>query len=151
MPLFNPQTAAIAGQLGAKARWSKPKAEPAPVILPPPPVIMAEPQRDDFQSRRLKRVRDQLSRIDTELESCDLDDSKRLKELADASARLSDQEFKLAGRPSPGSMKPTGPGKAITSRSHDDAAPWVPTIAPDPAPPVQPPAPAKPLGWEYDL
>ena len=147
MPLFTRETAAIAGQLGAKARWSKPKAESNDDPPPPSPAIVPK-TTDSFTADRLLRVRKQLDRID-QLASKETE-PKLLKEYAEACARLSEQERILAGRPLPGSLKQSGPGKAITSRSHDYAAPWVPTIAPAPEP-VQPPAPAKPMGWEYDL
>jgi hypothetical protein len=88
-------------------------------------------------------VREQLDRVDDLMIS--EDDPKRLKELADASARLSDQEFKLAGRPSPGSRRPA----QERVPSAQDAGAWI-MDAPAPVAQVQPTAPAKPLGWEYD-
>ena len=147
MPLFTRENAREKALKGNLVRWSRPRPIPPPpeppaipAIIPPP---IAEPQRDEFQARRLKRVREQLDRVDDLMIS--EDDPKRLKELADASARLSDQEFKLAGRPSPGSRRPA----QERVPSAQDAGAWI-MDAPAPVAQVQPTAPAKPLGWEYD-
>jgi hypothetical protein len=120
---FTTETARKAAQASVHARKVAADYFAArPIVQPTPPTVAPTVQpSDEFQSRRLKRVRDQLSRIDTELETCPLKDSKRLKELADASARLSDQEFKLAGRPSPGSRRPA----QERAPSTQDAGAWI--------------------------
>ena len=109
MALFTAETARAAAAASVASRRAAAQRIPPPTIFtvqPATTIATTIPALDEFQARRLMRVRSQLSRIDTELETCSLKDSKRLKELTDASARLSDQEFKLAGRPSPGSRRP---------------------------------------------
>lgn len=59
----------------------------------------------DFISQRLSRVRAQLVRLDA-LASQE-DDPKRIREYADATSRLQEQERQLAGRPLPGTLKPS--------------------------------------------
>jgi hypothetical protein len=153
MPLFTRENAAILGKQGAIARWSKPRPE-APVAIPqittPIAQNIAQPLAD-YAERRLNRVREQLDKIDAM--AFEENDPKRLKELADASARLSDQEFKLAGRPSPGSRRPPT-DKAQRAGAWGELQPALPQVAPVAAvAPVQSPAqvqPAKPMGWEYD-
>ena len=71
-------------------------------------------------------------------------DSKTLKELADASARLSVQEFALAGRPLPGTKRPAPDG---ARRSRSDTSMLLEDM---PVAQVVPSVPARPLGWEYD-
>lgn len=65
---------------------------------------------DDYLLRRLARVRHQLDLIDeairTELKS-DTPNGQRLNWLCSAQERLSEQERQLAGRPLPGSLRPT--------------------------------------------
>ena len=153
MPLFTRENAAILGKQGAIARWSKPrpKAPSAiPQIAPPIPQNIAQPLAD-YAERRLNRVREQLDKIDAM--AFEENDPKRLKELADASARLSDQEFKLAGRPSPGSRRPPT-DKVQRAGSWGELQPALPQVAPvAQVAPVQPPAPiqpSRPMGWEYD-
>ena len=109
-------------------------------------VQSAEPSQS-FAENRLKRVREQLSRIDNEIETCELDNSKRLKELADASTRLSEQERILDGRPMPGSRRPPSV-KAERAGTWGELQPALPQVAPVAA--VAPVQPAKPMGWEYD-
>jgi hypothetical protein len=100
-------------------------------------------------------VREQLERLDA-LASIETD-PKRLKELADASARLSAQEFDLAGRPKSGTTKPENKPKRTTG--HGTAPVWqveaqavpvseaMPQAVPMPKASAQP-APAN--GNEYD-
>ena len=57
---------------------------------------------DSYNTQRLNRVRVQLQRLDSELETCSLKDPKRVKGLAEAAAVLQEEERKLAGRPDPG-------------------------------------------------
>ena len=72
-------------------------------------------QQADYIAARLARVCAQLDRIDGMMmkES----DPQKLDRLAAAQARLSDQEFKLAGRPYPGNRRPgkerSGPAAII--------------------------------------
>jgi hypothetical protein len=72
-------------------------------------------------------VREQLDRLDALM--VEEADPKRLKELADASARLSAQEFALAGRPMPGSRRPAPESKRQVA---NPAGPWLPATMPTP-------------------
>ena len=128
MPLFTHETAVIAGRNGALARWTKPKPEPEP--LPPEPIAEATPPlADDYQAKRLVRVRGQLDTLDARLEAelrAAKPDSRAIREITEAQNRLSEQERILAGRPLPGSRKPA-PDRAqrqaptVTSFVVDDA------------------------------
>jgi len=62
------------------------------------------PPDDIYKNQRLARVRKQLERIDAMIEK--ERDPQKLDRLASAQARLSVQEFALAGRPMPGSRRP---------------------------------------------
>jgi hypothetical protein len=97
MPLFTRENAAMLGQKGAIARWAKPPE-------PPLPETIAQ-MTEEFADRRLMRVREQLEKLDAL--AAGEKDTKRLKELADATTRLSEQERILAGRPLPGSRRPS--------------------------------------------
>lgn len=66
---------------------------------------IASVQPDDiYKNQRLARVRKQLERIDAMMEK--EREPQKLDRLASAQARLSAQEFALAGRPMPGSRRP---------------------------------------------
>lgn len=99
MPLFTAESAVIAGQKGAYARWHAPKP-------PPSEPLLTEPVTDsgDHARVRLDRVRAQLDRVDAMMLT--EDDPAKLDRLASAQARLSEQERILAGRPLPGSFRP---------------------------------------------
>ena len=99
-------------------------------------------QTQTFQSRRLRRVQTQLERLDEMM--LEETDPKRLKELADASARMSTQEFALAGRPLPGTKRPAAEGGR---RGRLDSSLLIEDM---PVAQVVSPSMAKPLGWEYD-
>jgi hypothetical protein len=123
------------------ARNQKPIAEPLQALA----VQSAEPSIV-FAERRLSRVRAQLDGLDALIvkES----DPKRLKCLCDASARLSTQEFALAGRPLPGSRRPKE-GREPRSAGWIELQPALPGL-PSPVPNQSSAAPSRPLGWEYD-
>jgi len=72
---------------------------------------------DPYPASRLSRVRAQLDRIDAMV--INETDPKRLNDLACASMRLADQERKLAGRPDPGSYRPSPP----KSKTQDQVKP----------------------------
>jgi hypothetical protein len=77
------------------------------VQRPPECAIAAErPVLDDFSRARLSRVRRQLDRLDNMMEG--ETDPQKLDRLASAQAKLAEQERQLAGRPLPGSLRPTG-------------------------------------------
>ena len=146
---FTAQTARLAAQrsvasraIASQRRKEQPKAEP----LPKPAAVQAV---DDYAQAVLERTRTQLDlvaqRITEELES-DMPDTRRLRDLADAQHKLSEQERILAGRPLPGSKKPA-PERATKPR---EAGAWL-AVADPPAALAETPAPARPLGWEYDV
>ena len=76
----------------------------------------AVPGADSFVYARLIRVRAQLERVDAMLAV--ETDAQKLDRLASAQARLSVQEFALAGRPMPGSRRP-GRESAPSKRAGD--------------------------------
>lgn len=64
---------------------------------------------DDYQAKRLVRVRAQLDTLDARLEAelrAAKPDSRRIKDICDAQTRLAEQERQLSGRPLPGSRRP---------------------------------------------
>lgn len=150
---FNAESSRKAAQLAVAAR--REKAERIRNEPPQPPTPSAEtvkPQPiDDFTTRRLTRVRDQLERLDKM--AAEEDDPKRIKELADATTRLSEQERILDGRPMPGSRRPPT-DKAQRAGTWGELQPALPQVAPvAQVASIQPPAPiqpARPMGWEYD-
>ena len=73
-------------------------------------------------------------------------DGQRLNWLASAQERLAEQERLLSGRPLPGSMRPSGPGRRGSPAGWDTLEHVAPTLPSQ----VVPPAPARPMGWEYD-
>lgn len=135
MPLFTRENAAIMSAKGNLARWSRPRqpAEPPAIPAPVPQPIPEAPET--FAARRLKRVREQLDAIDALM--LNEDDPKRLKEYADATARLSAQEFDLSGRPKSGSRRPSADPKG---RKSD----WWIEMQPSAPAQVQPALPAPP-------
>lgn len=60
---------------------------------------------DDYMLRRLTRVRGQLDRLDVMMQT--ETDPQKLDRLASAQAKLAEQERQLAGRPLPGSLRPS--------------------------------------------
>jgi hypothetical protein len=106
---------------------------------------MTEPE-NNFTTRRLTRVREQLERLDRM--AAEENDPKRIKELADATTRLSEQERILDGRPMPGSRRPTN--DKVPRGTWAELQPALPQVAPvAQVAPVQV-QPARPMGWEYD-
>ena len=95
MPQFTAANAADMGKRGAEARWNKPAIE----------TPIAEQPAIDYTTIRLMRVRKQLDRLDAL--ASEETDPKRCKEFADATSRLQEQERQLAGRPLPGTLKPS--------------------------------------------
>lgn len=93
-----------------------------------------------YTARRLGRVRRQLDRIDRMM--TEENDPARLDRLASAQARLSVQEFALAGRPMPGMLRPSsGRPAREPARSIAPLGPSVQPAAPAPSPPPDPPTP----------
>ena len=119
MALFTKETGKAFAAKGAARRWEihrqaiaaglpaaevkKQKPEPEPTIIPPLP-----DDADKFPSCRLARVRRHLGRLDNLLDH--ETDPQKIDRLASASARLSEIERILAGRPLPGSHRPKSAG-----------------------------------------
>lgn len=149
MPLFTAETAAINGHKGALARWSRRNDPQDLAITPLLPAPM--PALDDYQVRRLHRVRVQLDQLDeaiTRETAKERPDGQRLNWLAQAQDRLSEQERILAGRPLPGSRRPSPDRTPRNAQpSNLDA---LPSPSPSPAPvpiliqpPAEPPTPGQ--------
>lgn len=103
-PQLTPFTNETASKAIAK-RWN---AHRERQLIPQPEV---KPQKvnslpDNYLALRLVRVRAQLDLVDAAIVGSVAKDSKRLKELTDAQARLEEQERRLSNRPLPGSRKP---------------------------------------------
>lgn len=114
MPLITTANARdFAAKSHASARLRKQLREAAEIASPPdlqpfplPTVSPAKPAPvDEYVIKRLIRVRKQLDRIDRMI-MAELDPQK-IDRLASAQIRLSEQERLLAGRPLPGSRKPS--------------------------------------------
>jgi len=144
-------TIATAKQMSARGnavRWSRHRmAKAAAANLPATPVTVPEL---DYAACRLKRVREQLDRIDGMIANETA--PQALERLARTLRELSDQEFALSGRPKPGNRRPGPdtrqavwhPGPAIPL----DSAPNPPImVLAEPLPPADPdrrPQPALP-------
>lgn len=130
MPLFTAANARAMGARGIEARRRNLAQRAAALLHPPPP--LAPPPIDPYVVKRLARVRHQLDDIDTAIarESGSPEpDGRRLCWLAQAQERLAEQERVLAGRPLPGSRRPTSdkpPPAPMT------AEPITPTPTPEP-------------------
>ena len=143
-PFSNADFARKAGLRSVEARRIRLEqaAQLKPAQDPFAPTVSSTVAALDFAERRLMRVREQLEKLDDIAKN--EKDTKRLKELADATTRLSEQERILAGRPLPGSRRPAsdrGSARAMIELR--------PLLADEPAQ-VQVVAPAGPLGAEYD-
>jgi len=88
---------------------------------------------EDYAGSRLSQVREQLDRITALLAK--ETDPLSVERLARAMAALSTQEFALAGRPLPGSLRPTA---AAARKSADYRNTLSPPASPTPAAPINP-------------
>ena len=107
MPFFTKENASEYARLGNIARWQTPKSLPQPDQTTASSDATRLPITDEFTAKRLIRVRKQLERLDDMLEA--EQDTKRIKELSDATTRLAEQERQLSGRPLPGTLRPDKP------------------------------------------
>jgi len=83
---------------------------------------------NDFNTTRLLRVREQLTKLDAMIEA--EKDAQKLDRLASASSKLSEQERILDGRPLPGSRRPTSDKVPRTWVELQPALPQVATSRP---------------------
>jgi len=77
---------------------------------------------DEFSKLRLVRVREQLNRLDAMIAT--ERDPQELQRLTAAQAKVSEQEFALAGRPMPGSRRP---GRELVAKPSASIAPIEPS------------------------
>ena len=144
--LFTKETATL-------ARARRAEYERKLSAMPTPQALVKNEALNDFNATRLLRVREQLTKLDAMIEA--EKDAQKLDRLASASAKLSEQERILDGRPLPGSRRPTS--DKVPRGAWVELQPALPQVAQvaqvAPVLPVVPPAPtppAKPMGWEYD-
>ena len=142
--LFTRENAREMSRKGNAVRWSQPRTPPPQPAIPAPIPEPSPATPDTYLSARLVRVRLQLSLIDSAIEreaATNKPDGQRLNWLASAQERLAEQERMLAGRPSPGSLRPSAPGKRATSAPAPLAGPWIPPDPPAPAAQAEQPSP----------
>jgi hypothetical protein len=139
--LFTKETATL-------ARARRTEYERKLSAMPTPQALARNATLDDFNAMRLVRVREQLTKLDAMIEA--EEDAQKLDRLASASAKLSEQERVLDGRPLPGSRRPPT-DKAQRAGTWGELQPALPQVAPVAqmfAPTER--LPSKPMGWEYD-
>jgi len=132
MPRF---TAANAREMAARAHTARlqrlASGRLAGETFPQPPQVGLDEAAGSYVIKRLSRVRAHLDRIDALL--AEESDPKRLKELAEASHKLAEQERVLDNRPLPGSRRPAPSSKSLTAPA--SSGPWLPADELQPAPP----------------
>ncbi len=120
MAQFTAETAADM----AKRSWeARRKAEQEAALKPQP--AQPEPQLT-YVERRVNRVREQIEMLSGMLD--DEQDPNKLDRLANAISRMSELERQLAGRPLPGSLKPSAPRQQARRDMPE------PTVEPGPGP-----------------
>lgn len=138
MPVFTAETARIAAKLSHAPTSARNR--PAIQSLPEPQQTQpaANPADDGYSLQVLTRTRRQLDlvaeRILEELQR-NKPDSRRLRDLSDAQRHLAEQERILAGRPMPGSLRPS----SSKSNSRQSPGAWLES-------PVRAPASDTPTG-----
>ena len=105
MPRWTPEQAREMARLGNIARWSRWRAAKAAAANPLPEPAEPLDSPESYAARRLSHVREQLDRVTSLLAKST--DALEVERYARALAALSSQEFALAGRPLPGSLRPT--------------------------------------------
>ena len=148
---FTRENAREFSRRGNLVRWSQPPPAPEPPRLPEPAIAIPH---DDFVNRKVLRVRAQIERVSQLLDKSD--EPQAVDRFANALTRLYELERVLAGRPLPGSRRPAQDRAPRAEAGAWSAEPLdvpaqvqAPPLPPAPAD-IVPPAPAKPLGWEYD-
>lgn len=116
------ENASELSKLANKVRWEKWRekrdkkiAEETGVIVPEHPKEIAESGPLDYTEKTLARVRMQLDLVNerlTEQLERKRPDPQAIDRLASAQSRLSEQERILAGRPTPGALRPSSKGGA---------------------------------------
>ena len=134
---------AAARKQASLARLAEPTPKPTAPVAKPTAEPIADSCVNEFTQRKLARVRGQIDRVEGLLD--DACEPQAVDRFANALTRLYDLERVLAGRPLPGSKRPA-PERATKAR---EAGAWLAVTDP-PAVLAEMPAPARPLGWEYD-
>lgn len=115
---FSSENARLMAQRAIQARLAKKQAkikaeqeaQSAALDLAQNPVKSPVGADDGYVMDRLERVRKQIDQLDSMIQAACSEsdiDSAMIDKLTSALSRLSDIEQKLAGRPSPGSLRPT--------------------------------------------
>ena len=129
MPLFTAATAreaALRSHAPTSARFKQPEPEPQPAPSP-----QAAEIADDFTVRKLARVREQIDSVEKLLDAAT--EPQAVDRFANALTRLYDLERILAGRPLPGSRRPTE-DRAPRRQPRTEPAYPAPVVLPAPAP-----------------
>jgi len=160
---FNPTTASAAGQRSGQVRRQHAAILAGkPISLPVlPPVNQVERTTNaqlDLVANQIKRTRDVLNDNDYRYcEQCERGgvEPQHRAQLLKALDVLLDRQRVLLGIPLPGSRRPAPEGSARHARAGAwlvDAPPeiQVAPVAESPAFHVEPAAPSRPIGWEYD-
>lgn len=111
-PKFTPEQAREAALKSHEAQRMRKLALTLAQPADPAHDLAPKAKPDDYMLRRLTRVRGQLDRLD-EMMRTEMDPQK-LDRIASAQAKLAEQERQLAGRPLPGSLRPTGKQSAAS-------------------------------------
>lgn len=130
-------TPANAREMAAKSLLARKQRSLAPTPTTPIPLEPIAPADNNYNQRRLTRVRQQLAMVDQSIEavmSRKVVNGQNLNWLCSAQERLSEQERTLAGRPLPGSMRPSPAPTRRQSQAY--TAPMIEDdVAPQPAAP----------------
>lgn len=136
-------TRETAREYARKANEAK-RAKQAALLANPPAPASDPAKPDPYLSAKLGRVRKQIEAVDKLIESAS--DPQAVDRFAAALARLYEIERQLAGRPLPGSLRPTGkptqqsrPGRLPVPSQATSAQP--PTVPPLPTSAASPPVP----------
>ena len=136
---------AAARKQASLARLAEPTPKPTAPVAKPTAEPIADSCVNEFTKRKLARIRGQIDRVEGLLDAaCE---PQAVDRFANALTRLYDLERVLAGRPLPGSKRPA-PERATKAR---EAGAWLALTDPAPLAQAETPAPARPLGWEYDV
>ena len=137
MALFTRENAR---EMSAKAnyvRWHKPDPEPRQEAKAETPAIApAATPEDGFAAKTLVRVRRQIESLldDLSIER----DAQKKDRLASALGRLNEIERQLAGRPMPGSLKPSAKQPRVTPQVEPTPIETPQAVVSDLPPPVPP-------------
>lgn len=111
---FTAENARLMALRSVEARKQR-KDHPQPSAVQPSADTLAT--LDDYQAKTIVRVRERMDKLLDLLE--EEEDPNKLDRLASAFAKLQEEERKLAGRPLPGSHRPSSkPAKRSTPESY---------------------------------